>query len=83
MSTLWFSLEDTYPNNRFAASSDCISIYDLDNYTSAPEVLRWPASGETIRSISFNPSETSVVSKLTAVQEQYARGLEPVELLLT
>ncbi|KAI1494284.1 U3 small nucleolar RNA associated protein [Biscogniauxia mediterranea] len=48
--------------NAFAASSDCISIYDLDNYTAAPEILRWPASGETIRSISFNPSETSVLA---------------------
>ncbi|KAH9907879.1 WD40 repeat-like protein [Xylariomycetidae sp. FL2044] len=46
----------------FAASSDCISIYDLDNYTAAPEVLRWPSSGETINSVSFNQSETSVLA---------------------
>ncbi|KAI0025099.1 WD40 repeat-like protein [Xylariomycetidae sp. FL0641] len=48
--------------NAFAASSDCISVYDLDRYTAAPEVLRWPSSGETINSVAFNQSETSVLA---------------------
>ncbi|CAJ2511653.1 Uu.00g072780.m01.CDS01 [Anthostomella pinea] len=47
--------------NAFAVSSDCISVYDLDRYTAAPEVLRWPKSGETITSVAFNQSETSVL----------------------
>ncbi|KAI8634451.1 WD40 repeat-like protein [Xylariaceae sp. FL1651] len=46
----------------FAAATDCISIHDLDRYTAAPEVLRWPSSGETINSVAFSPSETSVLA---------------------
>ncbi|RWA11768.1 hypothetical protein EKO27_g3331 [Xylaria grammica] len=31
----------------FAAATDCISIHNLDQYTAAPEVIRWPTSGNT------------------------------------
>lgn len=48
--------------NAFAVSSNVISVYNLDQYTAAPEVLRWPSSGETINSVSFNQSETSVLA---------------------
>ncbi|KAI0147787.1 WD40 repeat-like protein [Xylariaceae sp. FL1272] len=46
----------------FAASTDCVSIHDLNNYTAAPQVLKWPASGETITTCAFNQSETSVLA---------------------
>ncbi|KAI0479182.1 WD40 repeat-like protein [Xylariaceae sp. FL0804] len=46
----------------FAVASDCISIYDLDRFTASPEVLRWPSSGETINSVAWNQSETSVLA---------------------
>ncbi|KAJ8125966.1 hypothetical protein O1611_g7671 [Lasiodiplodia mahajangana] len=46
----------------FAAATDCISIHSLDHYTAAPEVLRWPSSGNTINSVAFNQSETSVLA---------------------
>ncbi|KAI1329258.1 WD40 repeat-like protein [Xylariaceae sp. FL0255] len=46
----------------FAAATDCISIHDLNSYTAAPQVLRWPASGETITTCAFNQSETSVLA---------------------
>ncbi|KAI1179740.1 WD40-repeat-containing domain protein [Nemania sp. FL0916] len=46
----------------FAAATDCISIHSLENYTAAPEVLRWPSSGNTISSVAFNQSETSVLA---------------------
>ncbi|KAI3327790.1 WD40 repeat-like protein [Xylariaceae sp. AK1471] len=46
----------------FAAATDCISIHNLDQYTAAPEVLRWPSSGNTINSVAFNQSETSVLA---------------------
>ncbi|KAI0407907.1 WD40-repeat-containing domain protein [Xylaria palmicola] len=45
----------------FAAATDCISIHSLDQYTAAPEILRWPSSGNTITSVAFNQSETSVL----------------------
>jgi WD repeat and SOF domain-containing protein 1 len=46
----------------FAAATDCISIHSLDQYTAAPEILRWPSSGNTINSVAFNQSETSVLA---------------------
>ncbi|KAI0875130.1 WD40-repeat-containing domain protein [Hypoxylon argillaceum] len=46
----------------FAAATDCISIHSLDQYTAAPEVLKWPSSGNTINSVAFNQSETSVLA---------------------
>ncbi|KAI1364316.1 WD40-repeat-containing domain protein [Xylaria arbuscula] len=46
----------------FAAATDCISIHSLDQYTAAPEILRWPTSGSTINSVAFNQSETSVLA---------------------
>ncbi|KAI0441293.1 WD40-repeat-containing domain protein [Xylaria telfairii] len=46
----------------FAAATDCISVHSLDQYTAAPEILRWPTSGSTITSVAFNQSETSVIA---------------------
>ncbi|KAI0517360.1 WD40-repeat-containing domain protein [Xylaria bambusicola] len=46
----------------FAAATDCICVHNLDQYTAAPEVLRWPTSGATISSVAFNQSETSVIA---------------------
>jgi WD repeat and SOF domain-containing protein 1 len=48
--------------NAFAASSGVISIYDLEKYTAAPEVLKWPTSTDTITTVAFNQIETSVLA---------------------
>lgn len=48
--------------NAFAASSGVISIYDLEHYTAAPEVLKWPTSTDTITTVSFNQIETSILA---------------------
>ena len=46
----------------FAASSSVISIYDTSRPSSAPtQTLRWPTSTDTITSVSFNQSETSIL----------------------
>ncbi|KAI0420433.1 WD40-repeat-containing domain protein [Xylaria grammica] len=50
----------------FAAATDCISIHNLDQYTAAPEVIRWPTSGNTINSVAFNQSETSVLASCSS-----------------
>ncbi|KAF8863988.1 WD40 repeat-like protein [Acephala macrosclerotiorum] len=46
----------------FAAASGVISIYDLERPTAPPEVLRWPTSTDTITSVQFNQTETSVLA---------------------
>ncbi|KAI1825756.1 WD40 repeat-like protein [Xylaria intraflava] len=50
----------------FAAATDCISIHSLDQYTATPDVLRWPSSGNTINSVAFNQSETSVLASCSS-----------------
>ncbi|TGJ80823.1 hypothetical protein E0Z10_g7938 [Xylaria hypoxylon] len=50
----------------FAAATDCISIHNLDQYSAAPEVIRWPTSGNTINSVAFNQSETSVLASCSS-----------------
>jgi WD repeat and SOF domain-containing protein 1 len=46
----------------FAASSSQISIYDLSRPSSTPsQVLHWPTSVDTITSLAFNQTETSVI----------------------
>ncbi len=51
----------THPN--FAASSSVISIYDLSRASSAPiQTLAWPTSTDTITSVAFNQTETSILA---------------------
>lgn len=46
-----------------AVSSSVISIYDLNRPSSAPtQTLRWPTSTDTLTSVAFNQSETSVLA---------------------
>lgn len=56
------SLSHHRSKNAFAVSSSVISIYDLERATSPPEVLRWPTSTDTISTVSFNQTETSVLA---------------------
>lgn len=56
------SLSHHRSKNAFAAASGVISIYDLDNYSAAPEVLKWPSAVDTITSVQFNQTETSVLA---------------------
>ena len=47
----------------FAAASSSISIYDLSRPSSGPsQVLRWPTSTDTINTVSFNQTETSILA---------------------
>ena len=61
-STAFTSLSHHRSRNAFAAASSVISIYDLENHTAAPEVLRWPTSTDTITNVAFNYVETSVLA---------------------
>lgn len=46
-----------------AAASSSISIYDLQRPGSAPtQTLHWPTSTDTITSVAFNQSETSILA---------------------
>lgn len=46
-----------------AASSTNIAIYDLSRPSSVPsQTLQWPTSADTITSVAFNQSETSVLA---------------------
>ncbi|KAI5291579.1 rRNA-processing protein sof1 [Ascosphaera aggregata] len=50
----------------FAASSSEISIYDLSRPTSTPtQTMQWPTSVDTITSIAFNRTETSVLGSVS------------------
>ncbi|KAL8776413.1 MAG: hypothetical protein Q9203_003325 [Teloschistes exilis] len=47
----------------FAASSSVISVYDLNRSSSAPlQTLQWPTSSDTITTLSFNQTETSIIA---------------------
>jgi DDB1- and CUL4-associated factor 13 len=47
----------------FAASSGVISIYDLSRPSTAPtQTLLWPTSADTINSVAFNQTETSILA---------------------
>lgn len=47
----------------FAAASSQISIYDLSRPSSTPsQTLHWPTSVDTITSVAFNQTETSVLA---------------------
>lgn len=46
-----------------AASSSSISIYDLSRSASGPtQTLQWPTSTDTITSVAFNQTETSILA---------------------
>lgn len=46
----------------FAASSSLISIYDLSRPSSTPsQTLHWPTNVDTITSVAFNQTETSIL----------------------
>lgn len=60
--TAFSSLSHHRTRNAFAASSDVISIYDLERHTAAPEVLKWPTATDTITTVAFSPVETSVLA---------------------
>ncbi|OJD12550.1 hypothetical protein AJ78_06877 [Emergomyces pasteurianus Ep9510] len=54
------SHHETHPS--FAASSSVISIYDLSRPSSTPsQTLHWPTSTDTITSLAFNRTETSIL----------------------
>ena len=47
----------------FAASSSVISVYDLNRTASTPlQTLHWPTSTDTITSVAFNQTETSLLA---------------------
>jgi len=49
--------------SNFAASSNVISIYDLNRSSAiATETLKWSTSDATINALAFNPSETSIIA---------------------
>ena len=46
-----------------ATSSNVINIYDLSRTSTAPtETLRWPTSTDTINTLAFNQTETSILA---------------------
>ncbi|GBF60332.1 hypothetical protein TMEN_2755 [Trichophyton mentagrophytes] len=54
------SHHETHPS--FAVASSVISIYDLSRPSSTPsETLSWPTSTDTITSLAFNRTETSIL----------------------
>ncbi|EFQ98240.1 SOF1 [Nannizzia gypsea CBS 118893] len=54
------SRHETHPS--FAVASSVISIYDLSRPSSTPsETLNWPTSTDTITSLAFNRTETSIL----------------------
>ncbi|WEW55012.1 Protein sof1 [Emydomyces testavorans] len=55
------SHHESHPS--FAASSSVISIYDLSRPSSTPsQTLHWPTSVDTITSLAFNRTETSILA---------------------
>jgi DDB1- and CUL4-associated factor 13 len=47
----------------FAASSSMISIYDMSRPSTTPtQTLSWPTSTDTINSVAFNQTETSILA---------------------
>ncbi|GAD94681.1 small nucleolar ribonucleoprotein complex subunit (SOF1), putative [Paecilomyces variotii No. 5] len=47
----------------FAAASSVISIYDMSRPSSTPaQTLHWPTATDTIRSVAFNQTETSILA---------------------
>ncbi|KAL8931958.1 MAG: hypothetical protein Q9211_006620, partial [Gyalolechia sp. 1 TL-2023] len=61
--TAYTSLSHHRSEPTFAASSSTISIYDLNRSSSAPlQTLHWPTSTDTITTLTFNQTETSLLA---------------------
>lgn len=61
--TSYTSLSHHRSEPTFAASSSVISIYDLNRSSSAPlQTLHWPTSTDTITTLTFNQTETSLLA---------------------
>lgn len=70
----------------FAAASSVISIYDLSRPSSTPsQTLHWPTSVDTITSLAFNQTETSILGS-TAIDRSIImydlRTSSPVQKLV-
>ena len=61
-SNAFTSLSHHRSKNSFAAASGVVSIYDVERYTAAPEVLKWSTATDTITNVSFNQVETSILA---------------------
>lgn len=62
-STAFTSLSHHRSRNAFAAASGLnIAIYDLERQGSAPDVLAWPNSIDTVNNVVFNQVETSILA---------------------
>lgn len=49
--------------HNFAASSNVISVYDLERSSSIPlQTLHWPTSTDTINTLAWNQTETSILA---------------------
>ena len=49
--------------HNFAASSNVISVYDLERTSSIPlQTLHWPTSTDTINTLAWNQTETSIIA---------------------
>jgi len=61
--TAYISLSHHRSLPQFAASSSVISVYDLTRTSSTPlQTLHWPTSTDTITTVSFNQTETSLLA---------------------
>jgi len=61
--TAYTSLSHHRSLPHFAASSSVISVYDLTRTSSTPlQTLHWPTSTDTITTVSFNQTETSLLA---------------------
>lgn len=61
--TAYTSLSHHRSQPHFAAASSVISIHDLTRTSSTPlQTLHWPTSTDTITTVSFNPTETSLLA---------------------
>lgn len=82
------SLSHHQTSSAFAAStsSGTVSIYDLGRPTSLPiQTLAWPTSVDTVTSVAFNPSETSLLASTAtdrAIQLYDLRTSSPLRKII-
>lgn len=88
-STAFTSLSHHRSRNAFAAASGLnIAIYDLERQGSAPDVLAWPNSIDTVNNVVFNQVETSILASAASDRSiviydlRYARSKPLFSLLL-
>ncbi|KAI4172531.1 MAG: hypothetical protein LQ346_008588 [Caloplaca aetnensis] len=66
-STAYTSVSPHRSEPTIAASSSVISIYDLNRSSSAPlQTLHWPTQTDTITTLAFNPTETSILASASS-----------------